>query len=89
MPEVLRNFYTRQKLMRSFSLIQGTKFSFNAPLLRNGKHAACNHRVMTGLTREVAKYKKSVKRFYAIPSLHGNIFSFQFQSTIILGVTKG
>ena len=46
MPEVLRKFHTRQQLMRSFSLIQGTKFSFNAPLLRNGKRAACSHRVM-------------------------------------------
>ena len=87
MPEVLRKFHTRQKLMRSFSLIQGTKFGFNVPLLKNGKHAAC--RVTSALTREVANYKKRVKRFYAIPSLHGNIFSFQFQSTIILVVTKG
>ena len=85
MPEMLLKFHTRQKLMRSFSLFQRT----NVPLSKNGKHAACNHRVMAGKTRDVVKYKKSVKTFYAFPFLHGNIFSFQFQSTIILGVTKG
>lgn len=43
-PEMLLKFHTRQKLMRSFSLFQRT----NVPLSKNGKHAACNHRVMAG-----------------------------------------
>ena len=34
--------------------------------LRNGKRAACNHRV-TGCTREVAKHERSVRDARGVP----------------------